>query len=249
MIIAIDGPAGAGKSTTARALAARFGYAYIDTGAMYRAVAFAASEAGLRLPEDNARIVALAESLPIALRDNGNRICIDARDITTLIRTAEIGSLTSQISALAGVREVIVEQQRQLARQSEQECGGAVLEGRDIQTVVFPDAPVKIFLTADLEERAQRRLRQWQDKGDAATAEAAAHDITDRDARDSQRAVSPLQAAPDATHINTDGLTPDQVVERIAQIVKETSQRMNSRQEGLTASAAQRAPGPTGTVS
>lgn len=220
MIIAIDGPAGAGKSTTARALAERFGYAYIDTGAMYRAVALAASEAGLRVPQDEARIVALARNLPIALQDNGNRICLGARDITALIRTAEIGALTSQISALAGVRAVIVEQQRQLAKQSERECGGAVLEGRDIQTVVFPNAPVKIFLTADLEKRAQRRWLQWEAKGAVVTAEAAVHDIAARDDRDSTREASPLQAAPDAVHINTDTLTATQVVERIAHIVE-----------------------------
>lgn len=220
MIIAIDGPAGAGKSTTARALAERLGYAYIDTGAMYRAVALAAAEAGLQVPADNKRIATLARTLPIALKDNGQRIYIGERDVTTLIRTPEIGALTSQISALPAVREVIVQQQRDIARCSEQECGGAVLEGRDIQTVVFPDAPVKIFLTADLDTRAQRRLQQWQEKGEAATSQAAQQDIAARDNRDSTREVSPLQAAPDAKHINTDELTPEQVVERIAHIVQ-----------------------------
>ncbi|MBV9868104.1 MAG: (d)CMP kinase [Abitibacteriaceae bacterium] len=220
MIIAIDGPAGAGKSTTARALAERFGYAYIDTGAMYRAVALAVAEANLQVPTDNERIAALARTLPIALKDNGQRIYLGEREVTALIRTPEIGALTSKISALPEVRHIIVQQQRDIARRSEQECGGAVLEGRDIQTVVFPDAPVKIFLTADLDTRAQRRLQQWQEKGEAASSQAAQQDITARDNRDSTREVSPLQAAPDAEHISTDALTPEQVVERIAQIVQ-----------------------------
>src|SRR5437588_370479 len=121
MIVAIDGPAGVGKSTAARALAARFGYAYVDTGAMYRAVALAAAEQGLRLPQDNDRIISLARSLPIALRDNGHRVYVGERDVSESIRTPEIGALTSVISTIPEVRAVVVEQQRRLAAASERE--------------------------------------------------------------------------------------------------------------------------------
>lgn len=220
MIIAIDGPAGVGKSTVARALAARFGYAYVDTGAMYRAVALAATEHRLQPPQDNEGIIALARSLPVALRDNGRRVYLGERDVSELIRTPEIGALTSLISAIPEVRAVVVEQQRRLATASERECGGAVLEGRDIQTVVCPDAAVKIFLTADFDTRTLRRLRQWEEKGQAATAREAQHDVAARDERDSSRAVSPLRAAPDAEHVNTSQLTPEQVVNRIAAIIE-----------------------------
>jgi cytidylate kinase len=140
MIIAIDGPAGAGKSTTAKAVANRLGYAYIDTGAMYRAVALSVLEQALEA-EDEPSVVALANELPLCFEENGTRICIDRRDVSGLIRTQEIGELTSKIASLPGLREVIVAQQRRIARDSESTCGGAVLEGRDIQTVVFPDAP------------------------------------------------------------------------------------------------------------
>lgn len=253
MIVAIDGPAGAGKSTTAREVARRFGFAYIDTGAMYRAVALAASERDLEAGRDDASIIELARSLPLRLTDNGDRICIGERDISALIRTPQIGALTSAIAVLPGVREVIVAQQRRIGRESIESCGGAVLEGRDIQTVVFPDAPVKIFLTADAGTRAARRMKQW--RGDAATTgrieqaeimqaasgtpettqaetapaenssqqtalDEARHDIESRDERDSGRQTSPLRAADDAFVLATDGLSCEQVVERIAQIVR-----------------------------
>jgi cytidylate kinase len=227
MIIAIDGPAGAGKSTTAKAVANRLGYAYIDTGAMYRAVALSVLERALEA-EDEPSVVALANELPLCFEENGTRICIDRRDVSGLIRTQEIGELTSKIASLPGLREVIVAQQRRIARDSENTCGGAVLEGRDIQTVVFPDAPVKVFLTADASTRASRRLGQWQEKSDAlatdavtADAAAAQRDIIERDQRDSSRQASPLKAAPDAVIIQTDNLTTDEIVERIAQLVRE----------------------------
>ncbi len=243
MIVAIDGPAGAGKSTTAREVARRFGFAYIDTGAMYRAVALAARERNLEAGRDDESIIEMARSLPLRLTDNGERIAIGDRDITSLIRTPQIGALTSAIAVLPGVREVIVAQQRRLGRESIESCGGAVLEGRDIQTVVFPDAPVKIFLTADANTRAARRMKQWHgdtaSNGGASTSETeqapttqadvssqqtaldeARHDIESRDERDSGRQTSPLRAADDAFVLATDGLSPEEVVERIAQIVR-----------------------------
>lgn len=223
MIIAIDGPAGAGKSTVARGLAVRLGYSYVNTGAMYRAVALSALEKELSLPVDESGIVALARELPISLREGGSRVLIGERDVTDEIRTLEIGDFTSKIATLPEVRAVIVAQQRRIARESDSECGGAVLEGRDIQTVVFPDAPVKIFLTASPRERARRRLDEWQNKTPDEEApfslEEAERDVVERDHRDSTREASPLQAAPDAVHFITDDLTPDQVIEQLAQIV------------------------------
>jgi cytidylate kinase len=230
MIIAIDGPAGAGKSTVAKAIAAHFGFAYVNTGAMYRAVALCALENGFTLPQDEAEIVALAQDLPIALRSAGSRVFVGERDVTDFIRTPEIGDFTSRLATLPGVREVIVAQHKRIGRDSECECGGAVLEGRDIQTVVFPDADVKIFLTATPRARAARRLNEWTEKHAADgqkppfSLEEAERDISLRDERDSTRETSPLRAAPDAAHVLTDDLTPNQVVAQIAQLVQEKTQ-------------------------
>ncbi|HEX8553034.1 MAG TPA: (d)CMP kinase [Abditibacteriaceae bacterium] len=214
MIIAIDGPAGAGKSTTARALAKALGWSYIDTGAMYRAVALTARENGV-IADDGGAIASLAESLPLHFSDKGERIWVGDRDVSGEIRTPEIGDMTSQISAHAGLREIIVALQRRLAREDEDLCGGAVLEGRDIQTVVFPDAPIKIFLSADARTRATRRGAEWNDD-----VEAAVRDIEARDQRDSSRANSPLCAAPDAVHLSTDGLSTEEIVEQIVALVR-----------------------------
>lgn len=214
MIIAIDGPAGAGKSTTARALAERLNYCNINTGAMYRAVALTALETGIS-PRDGAALAACAENLPLHLTDGGHKIWIGDRDVSDAIRTPEIGDLTSVISTHPELREVIVALQRRLGREGEADCGGAVLEGRDIQTVVFPDAEVKIYLTADARTRAERRGAEWNDDLDAAV-----RDIEARDARDSTREIAPLKAASDAIHLSTNGLSPDQIVDQIVERVR-----------------------------
>ncbi len=221
MIVAIDGPAGAGKSTTARAVAAHFGWSYLDTGAMYRAVALTATEQRV-LDDDENALSQIAQTLPLHFEENGARLFIGERDVSSEIRTAEIGELTSKISALPRVRAALVELQRRIARENEAFCGGAVLEGRDIQTVVFPDAQVKIFLTANSSTRSSRRLEQWNDAAISpqTSKEQARRDIENRDARDTSRETSPLQAAPDAVTISTDNLSPDEVVAQIAQIVK-----------------------------
>jgi cytidylate kinase len=163
--------------------------------------------------------------LPIALRERGTRVLVGERDVTDEIRTPQVGDFTSQISALPGVREVIVAQQKRIGRESEGDCGGAVLEGRDIQTVVFPDADVKIFLTATPRARAERRLSEWQQKSPDEAApfslEEAERDVQERDLRDSTRKTSPLKAAPDAIHVETDDLTPQQVIEKLVQIVRD----------------------------
>jgi cytidylate kinase len=221
MIIAIDGPAGAGKSTVAREVARRFSFAYIDSGAMYRAVALAAQEAEYSLPVDEAKIIELARDLPLSFADNGERLFIGERDVSTLIRAPGMGEATSQVAAVGTLRPSIVEQQRRLGRAGESASGGAVLEGRDIQTVVFPGADVKIFLTATPQTRAARRVKDWKDQGAPLDVAQLEREIAERDERDATRADSPLKAACDAVILPTDDLTIEQVIGRIAQIIED----------------------------
>ena len=225
MIIAIDGPAGAGKSTVARQVAAHLGFSYIDSGAMYRALALASQENGLNASSDCEKIISLAFDLPLHFEDNGTRIFIGERDVSTPIRAPHMGEATSQIAAIGKVRPAIVAQQQRLGRAGEANCGGAVLEGRDIQTVVFPDADLKIFLTATPSTRAARRIGDWasqlniqQQEIDLAQLE---REIAERDERDSTREDSPLVAAKDAVILPTDDLTIDEVIAKIVELARE----------------------------
>ena len=224
MIIAIDGPAGAGKSTVAQRVARELKFAYINTGAMYRAIAFVARERDLHLPEAQSEIVELGAALPLKFGAGGAQIWSGDRDLSGEIGAPAVAALASQVAACGPLRERVAARQRELGRQAEAEVGGAVLEGRDIQTVVFPDAQLKIFLTASDGARAQRRLNQWQQKGaDGASLEAALRDVRERDARDSSRENSPLCAADDAVHVTTDELSSDEVVARIVGLARERS--------------------------
>ena len=214
-IIAIDGPAGAGKSSVARRLATALDFTYLDTGAMYRAVALAAQENGVA-ETDEAALETLAQELslqfsPLA-EDGTQRLAVQGRDVTAAIRTPPVSSLTSKISALPAVRRVIVEQQRRMGAAAER---GVVLEGRDIGTVVFPQAQLKIFLTASPEERARRRAEELTERGLPVSYADILREQIERDQRDSSRADSPLAAASDALLLNTDGLTLPEVVARI----------------------------------
>lgn len=215
--IAIDGPVAAGKSTIARLVADRLGYIYIDSGAMYRALAWAAQrEAITRDAEADA--AALANALDIRLLPQpggGNRVMVDGMDVTDQIRTQGIGQLASQFSEIAAVRQRMVAMQQEMARE-----GGVVMEGRDIQTVVLPGAEVKIFLTASAEERAKRRHLELAERGVSARYEDILAEIKQRDERDSNREHSPLKPAPDAVWVNTDGLSIEQVVERVLAIME-----------------------------
>ncbi len=205
MVIAIDGPAGAGKSTVARAVAAALGFTYLDSGAMYRCVALAGLERDVDL-EDGEAMAALAKSLRIGL--DGDRVELDGREVGAAIRTPKVTEASSHVSVHPGVREAMVAQQQQLIA-----AGRYVAEGRDIGTVVSPDAPLKVFLTAAAEERARRRAAQTGE--DEAAVQAAQRQ---RDKRDETREHSALRAAPDAVEIDTTGLGIDEVVGRVVEL-------------------------------
>ncbi len=212
LIVAIDGPAGAGKSTVARDLARRLGYVYVDTGAMYRVVGLLAREARVD-PADARRLGEIARDVDLRFEvrpDGGQSVLADGRDVTRAIRGQEIGQWASRVSAQGPVRERLVALQRKLGSE-----GGVVLEGRDIGTVVFPDAELKFFLDASTEERGARRWRELGSRGEAAALDDIVADIEERDRRDQSRAHSPLRPADDAERVDTTGRTAEQVLEHL----------------------------------
>ena len=213
LVVAIDGPSGAGKSTAGRALAARLGYTYVDTGAMYRALTLKALRAGL-LPDVEGPLVALAKGTRIELEDRGGRVRLDGKDVTAEIRSREVTTASSRVSAHPGVRRDMVERQRRLGA-----GGGVVLDGRDIGTAVFPDAEAKFYLDADPRKRARRRQAELSASGSDVDIEDLEREIRSRDAADSTRADSPLIRAKDATLVDTTELTPAEVVERMVAVV------------------------------
>jgi CMP/dCMP kinase len=219
MIVVIDGPAGAGKSSAARTLARRLGFRFLDTGAMYRAVALAAVERGLPWDDPEA-LAALARKLSIELRDD--RIFLDGRDVSQAIRTLSITSVTHYAADNPGVRGHLVELQRQAAGHD-----NVVTEGRDQGTVVFPHAECKIFLTASPTERARRRLRDLEARGEEHSLDVVLEQQNQRDDRDRNRKVGPLVAATDAIEISTDGLEPAEVVARLEAIVRQKMQQLS----------------------
>jgi cytidylate kinase len=211
-IVAIDGPAGAGKSTVARQLARRLGFSMIDTGAIYRSVALAAQRAGVAWDDDEGLRKLLERGLPISFRaDPDERVLLNGEDVTQAIRTPEISRGASVVSARPVVREKLLGLQRSLGLQAPK---GAVLEGRDIGTVVFPAATVKFFLTASDEARAQRRHAELSEKGLDVPLQEVLGDQRRRDQDDRERAIAPLRAAPDAIVLDTTGLDLAEVVER-----------------------------------
>lgn len=213
MIVTIDGPAGAGKSTVARALAQRLGFRYLDTGAMYRAVALAAMRRGIdwNRPDLLAQLVRHLEIEVV-----GDRVLLDGRDVTEAVRTAEVTAVTRHAADNPEVREHLVGLQRAAASGQD-----LVTEGRDQGSVVFPDAECKIFLTASPEQRARRRLQDLAAQGEARPLEAVLRDLNRRDDQDASRPVGPLVRPPDAVEVDTDGMGFDQVVDRLERIVRE----------------------------
>jgi cytidylate kinase len=213
-LITIDGPAGAGKTTVSRALAQRMGYTYVDTGALYRGVAVAAAERGIS-PEDDAALADLCPTLHFEFRrrDGEAPLHLNGTDISERLRTPEITMLSSRVSARKPVRECLLSVQRRLG-----EAGEAIFEGRDMGTVVFPDADVKFFLTADLEARANRRFEEFRDRSPQ-DREAVQADMRRRDANDQGRALAPLKPAPDAHTIDSTGLSVAGVIERMRKII------------------------------
>jgi cytidylate kinase/pantoate ligase/cytidylate kinase len=213
MIVTIDGPAGAGKSTIARALARRLGFRFLDTGAMYRAVAWAAIRRGhvWNQPDE---LVELARDIRLEVSED--HVAIDGRDVTRDIRTNEVTAVTHFAADNPGVRAILVELQRRAAGDED-----FVTEGRDQGTIVFPHAECKIYLTASPEERARRRAQELADRGQPTSVEEVLRNQNRRDASDAARSVGPMVAAGDAVEVSTDGLNPEQVLDRLEAIVRE----------------------------
>jgi cytidylate kinase len=213
LIIAIDGPAGAGKSTIASRLARKLGYANLESGAMYRALALKAIECDLSF-EDEAALDDLAHRSRITLEPTvgGNRVLLDGRDVTQRVRETDVSEAASKVSVHPAVREWMVAKQRELGAN-----GGVVMEGRDIGTKVFPDADVKVFLDADPVIREQRRMKQHPRR---ATAESMAAELRERDRRDRTRANSPLEPAADAVVLDSTALSEDEVLQRVEELVQ-----------------------------
>jgi cytidylate kinase len=222
LIVAIDGPASSGKSTTAKLLAEKLGYLYIDTGAMYRAITLLAIRH--KILDNQEAIIRLAKESDIQLRfEKGQTsVFVDGIDVSEEIRSMEVSKQVSPVSKIEEVRKIMVQKQRLMGKN-----GGVVMEGRDITTVVFPDADVKIFLNATIEERANRRVKEYHSKGIDISFDQVVENIRERDRIDSSREVSPLKKSDDAIEIDTTNLTIDEQVNLILQKVKEIISNRN----------------------
>ena len=219
--IAIDGPAGAGKSTLARRLAGRLGFLYVDTGAIYRTVALKALRAGAD-PGDPSQVVPLLAGLDIGMDyspEGEQRMFLEGEDVSQAIREHQVSGITSKVSAIPEVRAFLLDVQRRLAEEH-----SVVMDGRDIGTVVLPQADVKIFLTASPEDRAQRRYAELKERGQEASFASVLQDVKERDARDTGRAAAPLRQAEDARRADTSGLTLEESLRLLLDIIKETLQ-------------------------
>ncbi|SNZ07154.1 cytidylate kinase [Persephonella hydrogeniphila] len=221
MIITIDGPAGSGKSTIAKMIAKELGFTYIDTGAMYRAVALKIKRKGID-PDDIRSVLKTLKETDIDLRpsENGVRVLLDGEDVSDLIRTEEIGKIASKIARYPEVRKILVQMQRSLGEKAK----NAVLEGRDTGTVIFPDAEIKFFFTASPEVRAERRYKELKEKGINVSYVDILKEIKERDFLDETRKDSPLKPADDAIVIDTTGKSLSQVFQEVLQIIKEKTE-------------------------
>jgi CMP/dCMP kinase len=225
MIVAIDGPAGAGKSTVARTLARRLGWVLLDTGALYRAVALAAKRAGVAWDDDEgtSRLAAnIAERGELVLEPSadGVRVLLAGEDVSRAIREPDVSMGASRVSAAPGVRAALLDLQRNIGRRASAEGGGVVAEGRDIGTVVFPDAPVKFFLTASLDERTGRRVAELAARGTVVDRDTTRAEVAQRDRQDSERAVAPLRRADDALLVDSTDREAADVVDELERVVR-----------------------------
>lgn len=218
--VAIDGPSGAGKSTVARAAAARLGFVYVDTGAMYRAIGLAMCRKGIS-GEDTVGIIAALPEIDVRLsyQDGAQHVLLCGEDVSDAIRTPEIAYYASKVSAVPEVRKFLLDVQRDMAKK-----GNILMDGRDIGTVILPDAPVKIFLTASAEKRAERRYLELCQKDRQLTRESVLHDIVERDRQDMTRAAAPLRQADDAVLLDTSDMTLDESIEAVLQIIQEKTE-------------------------
>ena len=214
--IAIDGPAGAGKSTIAKLAAGKLDFAYIDTGAMYRAVTWKLLQTGETFSAELAGKLANEINIEFRSENAVNRVFVDGMEVTEAIRTAAVTGLVSKVAAVPDVRTAMVDQQRRMGNE-----GGIVMDGRDIGTVVFPQAQCKIFLTATVEERARRRGKELEAKGETVDYQKLQAEIALRDKQDSEREVSPLRQAEDAVYLDTSDMNIEQVTNKILELVKE----------------------------
>ncbi|ABM61350.1 (d)CMP kinase [Halorhodospira halophila] len=210
-VLAIDGPSGAGKGTVAKAVVRALGWHFLDSGALYRLTGLYCQRQGVA-PDDARRAAELAAVLPAEFQVAGEaeRILLDGDDVSTELRTETTGALASQVAALQAVRDALLQRQRDFRR-----CPGLVADGRDMGTVVFPDAPVKVFLTASAEERARRRYNQLKEQGADVSLASLSEEIAERDRRDASRTTAPLKPAPDAEYLDTTGLDIETVIERV----------------------------------
>jgi cytidylate kinase len=215
IIVAIDGPAGAGKSTIARNVAAKLGFVYIDTGAMYRAVALWAAQTGVAW-DDMHRLEQLAREADIRFESGSRRIFLNSQDVTEAIRAPEIAAGASKVAAVPAVRRALVEKQRQMGASA-----SIVMEGRDIGSIVFPDATVKIFLDAPSDVRAERRARDFAVSGRTFDKNTTVRELEERDHRDRTRPESPLVQAPDAVYIDSGGLSVEEVEQAVLKVVRD----------------------------
>ena len=214
--VAIDGPAGAGKSTIAKRIARRLGYIYVDTGAMYRAMAYSLIQNQVDAADKEAIAAACQHAdISICYQDGEQVVLLNGENVNAYLRTEAVGNMASVSSVVPEVRKKLVELQQKLARETD-----VVMDGRDIGTVVLPDADVKVYLTASVETRAKRRFLELQEKGEPADLAKIAADIEDRDYRDMHRDISPLRQAEDATLVDSSDMTIDQVVERILELCR-----------------------------
>lgn len=240
--VALDGPSGAGKSTIAKAVAKRLEFVYVDTGALYRAIAYYVVKNGIDQNDENA-VAACLNDIKVSMKyvDGEQRVVLNEQDVSDKLRTPEISMAASKVSAIPKVRQFLFQLQQDIARTND-----IIMDGRDIATVVLPNAQVKIFLTAAAEERADRRFKELQEKGDPSTYEQVLEDIRRRDYNDTHRQVAPLRKADDAIEVDSTDMTVEEVIERIVEIIKEKTEKNGDKEDSENSRESDKSAGSSG---